>query len=121
MSLRTNIAVAVVALASLVATASAVAGGNDYALAASPQSQFVSSGESASFNWLAWTNTEAPESCEVSIQELGVSLFSGLIQPGTPVGGQFSTPVLDRNSRFTFALTCGGSLVAKRAVNVKLK
>lgn len=121
MSLRTNIAIAVVTVASLFVTAVAFAGGNDYALSASPQSQFVSPGESATVQWSAWTNTEVAASCEVSIQELGVTLFSGVIQPGTPAGGRASIPALDRNSRFTFALACDGSLVARRAVNVKLK
>ncbi len=50
-----------------------------------------------------------------------MTLFSGLIEPGTPVGGQVSTAVLDRGSKFTFTLTCGGSLAAKRAVNVKVR
>ena len=108
-------------VALLVGGGAALAGGNDYALSASPQSQVVSPGENATMSWQAWTTLEAPASCDVALQELGLTLFSGVIQPGTPVGGQVSTPVADRNSRFTFTLSCGGSLVAKRAVNVKLR
>ena len=116
-----KIVVSIIAAASLIATAVAAAGGNDYALSASPQSQFVSPGENATVNWLAWNNTQEAASCDVSIQELGLTAFSGVIQPGTTAAGQVSTPALDRNARFTFTLICGGSPVAKRAVNVKIR
>lgn len=120
MSLRTLVTT-IIAVASLFATAVAFAGGNDYALSASPQSQFVSPGEGATINWLAWNNTEAEASCDVSIQELGATVFSGKIQAASTAGGQVSIPALDRNSRFTFELSCDGSPVAKRAVNVKVR
>jgi hypothetical protein len=120
-SLRKIVLVMAIASAALHATAIASAGGNDYALSASPQSQFVSPGESATIKWSAWTNTQAPASCDVSVDELNLTAFSGIIQPGTTVGGQVSTPAIDRNSKFTFTLTCGGSPVARRAVNVKIR
>lgn len=121
MSPRKTVVITIVAVASLFVTALAFAGGNDYALSASPQSQFVSPGENATVSFLAWNNTEAAASCDVSIEELGLTAFSGVIQPGTTAGGQVSIPALDRNSRFTFTLSCDGSPVAKRAVNVKIR
>jgi hypothetical protein len=113
--------IAIAALALLVGGSAALAGGNDYALSVSPQSQVVSPGESATMDWRAWTTIDAPVSCVVSIQELGATLFDGLIQPGTTVGAKLSVAVPDRNSRYTFALTCDGSLVSKRAVNVRIR
>jgi hypothetical protein len=121
MSIRKSIAIAVVAVASLFASAIASAGGNDFALSASVQSQFVSPGEQATVNWLAWNNTGDVAFCEVSVLELGTTLFSDVIQPLSTVNGQFSTAVAERNAKLTFVLSCGGSPVARRAVNVKLR
>jgi hypothetical protein len=121
MSLRKIVLVLAIASVALFATAIASAGGNDYALSASAQSQFVSPGESATVNWLAWNNTQAAASCDVTVDKLGITAYSGVIQGGTTVGGQVSIPAADRNSKFTLTLSCGGVPVARRAVNVKIR
>jgi hypothetical protein len=121
MSLRKIVLIMAIASVGLFATAIASAGGNDYAVSAAAQSQFVSPGESATIKWLAWNNTQAAASCDVTVDEVGLTAFSGVIQGGTTVGGQISTPVIERNSKFTFTLVCGGAPVARRAVNVKIR
>ena len=121
MSLAKTVLVIAIAAASLYATATAFGGGNDYAIAAAAESQFVSPGETATIDWWAWTNIGGPVSCDVSIQESNVIAFSGVIEPGVTVSGHVSTPVIDRNSKFTLTLTCGGSRVARRTVNIKIR
>jgi hypothetical protein len=123
MSLRKLIVITSVAAAvPLLAMATASGRGNDFSLSAAPQSQFVAPGGTATVNWLAWNNTDATASCDVTIQELSFTAWSGTIPPAASVGEQEGIPAGDdRNSRFTFVLTCDGSEVAKRAVNVKVR
>lgn len=105
--------------AALVAPASAR--GRDFVFSAVPQTQFVAPGENAAFNWSATNNTSAPAACDVYVQELGLTVFNGVIQPGTSAGGQVSTPALYKNSRFTFNLSCDGSFIKSDSSNVKVR
>lgn len=119
MSRFTIAAISIIAAMSFVTAVSASPGGSDYAMSASPQSMFVSPGENATIRWLAWNNTDEAASCDVSVGD--VTVFAGVIQADSTEAGQFSTPVLDRNSRFTFLLTCNGLAVASRSVNIKVR
>jgi hypothetical protein len=121
MSIRKIIIMTIITVVALASAATASAGGRDYTFSAVPQNQFVSSGENATIDWSASNNTSAAASCDVVIQEMGFTVFSGVIQAGTNAGGQVSTPALYKNAKFTFSLACDGSPVSTRAINVKVR
>ena len=121
MSIRKIIIMTIITVVALASAATASAGGRDYTFSAVPQNQFVSSGGNAPIDWSASNNTSWSASCDVAIQQMGFTVFSGVIQPGTSAGGQVSTPALYKNAKFTFSLTCDGSPVSTRAINVKVR
>jgi hypothetical protein len=121
MSIRKIIIMTIITVVALASAATASASGRDYTFSAEPQNQFVSPGGNATINWSASNNTPSAASCDVAIQEMGFTVFSGVIQSGTSAGGQVSTPALYKNAKFTFSLTCNGSLITTRAINVKVR
>ncbi|MBX4197005.1 hypothetical protein KW801_00410 [Candidatus Saccharibacteria bacterium] len=120
--LRKFIVIAVASLTlALAASAVASASPSGFSLSVVPQVSFVSTGGNATVNYAVTNNTSSDASCYLHIEELNFDAPLGTIASGQSAGGQLSTPALYKNSKLTFDLMCNGSLVASRAVNIKVR
>ena len=115
--------IGITVLTALAAAGVASADAHGLSLTVVPQTTFVLAGQNAAVNYVAANNTGGPALC--SLSESGFLIFSGTLENGQDVGGQYSTPALYKNAKLVFVFSCNVSVETSYSVtdtvNIKVR